>query len=94
MSQRERDRAGRISRIAELERAFGITIKNGHTVEDMARRGKEFVSDKPKELRRLDEDTDLKELHALLKPYPADLMAVSAANMLVNSPKNEGADVT
>ena len=32
----------------------------------------------------------LKEAHALLKPYPADRMAVSEANPLVNSPKNEG----
>jgi putative SOS response-associated peptidase YedK len=39
---------------------------------------------------RFDADTDLKALHALLKPYPAAQMTVSAANTLVNSPKNEG----
>lgn len=38
-----------------------------------------------------DTETALKELNALLKPYPADLMVVSEANVLVNSPKNEGA---
>lgn len=37
-----------------------------------------------------DADTELKELHALLKPYPAELMQVSEASPLVNSPKNEG----
>jgi 3'-phosphoadenosine 5'-phosphosulfate sulfotransferase (PAPS reductase)/FAD synthetase len=40
-------------RIADLERGFGVTIKKGQSVEDMARKGKEFVSDKPEELRRL-----------------------------------------
>jgi putative SOS response-associated peptidase YedK len=40
--------------------------------------------------RWLDNDTPLKELHALLKPYPAELMEVAEANPLVNSPKNEG----
>jgi putative SOS response-associated peptidase YedK len=35
-------------------------------------------------------DADLWDLHALLKPYPASLMTVSEANVLVNSPKNEG----
>jgi putative SOS response-associated peptidase YedK len=40
--------------------------------------------------RWFDHDTPLKEAHALLRPYPADLMAVSEANALVNSPKNEG----
>jgi putative SOS response-associated peptidase YedK len=40
-----------------------------------------------------DAKTDLRELHALLKPYPAELMAVSEANVLVNSPKNEGAQL-
>jgi 3'-phosphoadenosine 5'-phosphosulfate sulfotransferase (PAPS reductase)/FAD synthetase len=43
----------RFRRIASLEREFGTTIKKGRTVEEMARRGKEFVSDKPEELRRL-----------------------------------------
>ena len=37
-----------------------------------------------------DPDTPLKELHALLKPYPAEAMAESAASILVNSAKNEG----
>jgi putative SOS response-associated peptidase YedK len=37
-----------------------------------------------------DNDTPLKELHALLKPYPEELMEVSAASPLVNNPKNEG----
>jgi putative SOS response-associated peptidase YedK len=37
-----------------------------------------------------DTDAPLKDVHALLKPYPAELMAVSEANPLVNSPKNEG----
>lgn len=44
---------GRVSRIGSLEREFGTTIKKGRTVEEMARRGKEFVSDKPEDLRRL-----------------------------------------
>jgi 3'-phosphoadenosine 5'-phosphosulfate sulfotransferase (PAPS reductase)/FAD synthetase len=43
----------RFERIGDLEREFGTTIKRGQTVEEMARRGKEFVSDKPEELRRL-----------------------------------------
>jgi putative SOS response-associated peptidase YedK len=38
----------------------------------------------------LDADAPLKEVHALLKPYPAELMEVSAASPLVNSPRNEG----
>jgi putative SOS response-associated peptidase YedK len=37
-----------------------------------------------------DHETTLKELHAILKPYPANLMVESAANTLVNSAKNEG----
>lgn len=37
-----------------------------------------------------DAETELTNLHALLKPYPAELMAVSEASPLVNSPKNEG----
>ena len=37
-----------------------------------------------------DTDTSLKDVHALLEPFPADLMDVSTANPLVNSPKNEG----
>jgi len=40
--------------------------------------------------RRGSTTTPLKELHALLKPYPAELMEVSEASALVNSPKNEG----
>jgi hypothetical protein len=32
----------------------------------------------------------LADLHALLKPHPAELMTVSAANVLVNNAKNEG----
>lgn len=40
-----------------------------------------------------DADTPLADLHALLKPYPAELMAVSEANPLVNSPKNEGPEL-
>src|SRR6266545_369269 len=43
----------RFRRIAQLERNFGVTIKKGQSVEDMARKGREFVSDKPDELRRL-----------------------------------------
>jgi 3'-phosphoadenosine 5'-phosphosulfate sulfotransferase (PAPS reductase)/FAD synthetase len=43
----------RFKRIADLEGEFGTTIKKGQSVEDMARNGKEFVSDKPAELRRL-----------------------------------------
>lgn len=42
-----------VARIGAYERQFGTTIKKGVTVEEMARRGKEFVSDKPEELRRL-----------------------------------------
>lgn len=37
-----------------------------------------------------DAETPLKEAHALLKSYPAELMVESAASTLVNSPKNEG----
>jgi len=43
----------RFRRIAQLEKDFRSTIKKGQSVEDMARKGKEFVSDKPEELRRL-----------------------------------------
>lgn len=43
----------RFERIASLEGGFGTTIKKGRTVEEMARKGTEFVSDKPDELRRL-----------------------------------------
>lgn len=43
----------RFRRIADLERQFGTTIRKGQSVEEMARRGKEFVSDKSEELRRL-----------------------------------------
>jgi putative SOS response-associated peptidase YedK len=37
-----------------------------------------------------DTDAPLNEVQTLLKPYPAELMAVNEANPLVNSPKNEG----
>jgi putative SOS response-associated peptidase YedK len=37
-----------------------------------------------------DHDAPLSKVHALLKPFPAGLMAVSEANVLVNSPRNEG----
>jgi hypothetical protein len=43
----------RFRRIAQLERDYSTTISKGRSVEDMARRGQEFVSDKPEELRRL-----------------------------------------
>lgn len=43
----------RFQRVAEMEQGFGVTIKKGQSVEDMARKGREFVSDKPAELRRL-----------------------------------------
>jgi 3'-phosphoadenosine 5'-phosphosulfate sulfotransferase (PAPS reductase)/FAD synthetase len=43
----------RFRRITDLERQFGTTIKKGQSVEEMARRGREFVSDKPEDLRRL-----------------------------------------
>jgi hypothetical protein len=39
--------------IAQLEQDFRSTIKKGQPVEEMARRGKEFVSDNPEELRQL-----------------------------------------
>lgn len=38
---------------ADLERDFRSTIRKGQSVEDMARRGREFVTDKPSELREL-----------------------------------------
>jgi hypothetical protein len=41
----------------------------------------------------LDTDVPLKDAHALLKPFPAELMAAGEANPLVNSPKNEGAQL-
>jgi putative SOS response-associated peptidase YedK len=40
--------------------------------------------------RWFDHGLPLKEAHTLLKPHPADRMAVSEANALANSPKNEG----
>ena len=43
----------RFKRIADLERDFRSTIRKGQSVEDLARRGQEFVSDKPSELRTL-----------------------------------------
>jgi 3'-phosphoadenosine 5'-phosphosulfate sulfotransferase (PAPS reductase)/FAD synthetase len=42
-----------VERIGDYERDFGTTIKKGVGVEDRARTGREFVSDKPEELRRL-----------------------------------------
>jgi hypothetical protein len=39
--------------IAPLERDFGATIKKGQSVEERARKGHQFVSNKPEELRRL-----------------------------------------
>jgi hypothetical protein len=43
----------RIERIASLEKGFASTIRKGRSVEEMVRRGKEFISDKPSELRAL-----------------------------------------
>jgi hypothetical protein len=43
----------RFRRVAQFERDFHTTIRKGATVEEMARRGEEFVSDKPEELRWL-----------------------------------------
>jgi putative SOS response-associated peptidase YedK len=40
-----------------------------------------------------DHSAPLKEVHALLRPYPADLMAVREASALVNAPKNEGPEL-
>ena len=40
--------------------------------------------------RWLDPDTLLDELEVLLKPYPAERMRVTAANPILNSPKNDG----
>jgi putative SOS response-associated peptidase YedK len=37
-----------------------------------------------------DHEVSLKAVRALPKPYPATQMAVSEANPLVNSPRNEG----
>jgi hypothetical protein len=36
-----------------LEHDFSTTIRKGQSVEELARRGQEFISDKPEELRRL-----------------------------------------
>jgi hypothetical protein len=41
-----------------LERDFGTTIRKGQSVEDMARKGKAFVSDKLEEPRRLARSRD------------------------------------
>ena len=41
----------------------------------------------------LDADTPASIIDGLLQPYPAELMAMIEANPLVNSPKNEGADL-
>lgn len=43
----------RFKRIAGLERDFRSTIRKGQSVEEIAARGREFVSDKPSELRAL-----------------------------------------
>ena len=40
--------------------------------------------------RWLDPGTPLGELEALLKPYPAEAMRMTAANPILNSPKNDG----
>ena len=40
--------------------------------------------------RWLDPYTPLDDLEALLKSHPADLMRVTAANPILNSPKNDG----
>jgi putative SOS response-associated peptidase YedK len=37
-----------------------------------------------------DADAPLPELHALLKPFPVEMMAVTEANVLANSARNEG----
>jgi putative SOS response-associated peptidase YedK len=37
-----------------------------------------------------DHPAELAEVQALLKPLPAELMTVSEANVLANSPRNEG----
>jgi putative SOS response-associated peptidase YedK len=37
-----------------------------------------------------DHGAELAEVRALLKPLPAELMTVSEANVLANSPHNEG----
>ncbi len=41
----------------------------------------------------LDAGSTPKAAHALLRPYPADLMEAVEANPLVNSPKNEGPEL-
>ena len=43
----------RFKRISDLERDFRSTIRKGQSVEELAARGQEFVSDKPSELRAL-----------------------------------------
>jgi len=43
----------RLKRIVDLERSFGTTIKKSHTVEEIAWKGREFVSDEPEEPGRL-----------------------------------------
>lgn len=43
----------RFRRIADLERDFRSTIRKGQSVEELAARGREFVSDQPSELRAL-----------------------------------------
>ena len=40
-----------------------------------------------------DTETKFAELHAILKPYQAELMQVSKASTLVNSPKDEGPEL-
>jgi putative SOS response-associated peptidase YedK len=40
--------------------------------------------------RWLDRDTDVEELRAMLKPYPAERMRAEAVNRAVNSVKNDG----
>lgn len=43
----------RFRRIAQFEKDFKTTIRKGQSVEELAARGSEFVSDKPEELRRI-----------------------------------------
>jgi putative SOS response-associated peptidase YedK len=38
----------------------------------------------------LDPDSSVDDLEALLRPYPADVMRVAAANPILNSPKHDG----
>lgn len=57
----------RFRRIAQLEQDFRSTIRKGHSVEELASRGREFISDKPSDLRALamSPDAFTKELFLL-----------------------------